>query len=317
MISQPAPGDAGLSAAQAHVDRVVGGPPRRVFSPRRAAVDEVRLYAISTPAAWLVVTLGLADLGFELTLRLPRPDPGDGEEELPTWAVDCLLSLGAYCRHSRHGFSDGDQIDLRGPMKLDTDTAITAAVVAQDPLLKKLGQVEFLRVVGVTADELELCRSWQTSAVIALLRRLDPLLTTALDRAPLFDDPAMRAAAEAGVAAEGSSLDSLRVGSLDWRWRGRGSRRVLVVTLGSGAATALGPALRRKLSHAGASFAVVGDPGELRFSVAAADGWRMDDDGVVISLAPASLDAVADLFDGKTGTGSLPSLAGLRFAVIP
>ncbi len=315
MISKGGPGDAGLSAAQAYADRGAGGAPRQGFSPRRGAVDEVRLYALDGPAAWLLVTLGLADLGFELTLRLPRADAA-GEEELPTWAVDCLLSLAAYSRHSRHGFANGDQVDLRGPIKLDSDTAITAAVVTADPMLKKLGKVEFLRIVGVTADELELCRSWQTAAVIGLLRQLDPTFTTVLDRPPLFDDPAMRAAAEAGVAAEGSSLDSLRVGSLAWRWRGRGKWRMLIVTLGSGAATALGPALRRKLSHRGAEFVVIGDTGELRLSVATADSWRVDAEAVVVELAQASVEALADLFNGKTGSGSIPSLVGLRFTVI-
>jgi suppressor of fused len=309
----PASGD-GLLAAQAYADRMAGATPRRVFSPRRTAVDEVRLYAVDTPAAWLLVTLGLADLGFELTCRLPR-----GDDELPVWAVDCLLSLGAYARHSGHGFADGDQIDLRGPIKLDSGSAITAAAVVSDPVLKKLGKVTFLQVVGLTADELELCRSWRTAAVVGLLRRRDPLLITVLDRPSLLEDRELRSAAETGVAAEGSSLDDLRVATLSWRWRGRARWRVLVVTLGAGAATALGPALRRKLTHPGATFGVIGDEGEVRFSVGAGagDSWRVDGAAVVVELAAASVEALADLFDGKTGTGSLPSLAGLRFTVIP
>jgi suppressor of fused len=274
-------------------------------------VDEVRVYAVERPMAWLLVTLGLADLGFELTLRLPR----DGDE-LPVWAVDCLLSLGAYCRHRGHGFADGDQIDLRGPIKLDSGSAITAAAVTLDPALKKLGQVMFLQVVGLTADELELCRSWSTTAVIGLLRRRDPWLVTVLDRPSLLEDAELRSAAETGVAAEGSSLDDLRVATLSWRWRGRAKWRVLVVTLGAGAATALGPALRRKLTHPDAAFTVIGDDAEVRFSVGAADRWHVDGTTVAVELAPASVEPLADLFNGKTGTGTLPLLAGLRFTVI-
>jgi len=268
---------------------------------------------VADPAGWLLVTLGLADLGFELTLRLRR-----GDAELPVWAVDCLLSLGAYARHSGHGFAEGDQIDLRGPIKLGSSSAITAAAVTSDPTLGKLGKVKFLEVVGLTADELELCRSWKTTAVIGLLRRRDPLLVTVLDRPSLLEDPELRSAAETGVAAEGSSLDDLRVATLSWKWRGRGKWRVLAVTMGAGAATALGPALRRRLTHPDATFAVVGDEGELRFSVDAGSGdsWRLDGDTVVVELAPTSVEPMADLFNGKTGTGSLPSLAGLRFTVI-
>jgi suppressor of fused-like protein len=317
--------DPGLEAAAAYADRVAGSPAREVFSPRRAAVDQVRVYA--PDGAWHLVTLGLADQGFELTLRLPRAGlpraglPRAGlarqDEELPTWGVDCLLSLAAYARRSGHGFADGDQVDLRGPIKLDADTAITAAAVTQDPALKMLGQVEFLQVVGLTADELELCRSWRTTAVVGLLRDRDPWLTTRLDRVSLMDDPALREVAEAGVAAEGSSLEELGVASLSWRERGRGNRRVVAVTLGSGAATALGPALRRRLTHDGAAFSVVGDTGELRFSMTGADGWRVDGDVVAIDVAAGSVEALAALFDGRTGTGSLPTLAGLRFTVIP
>jgi suppressor of fused len=300
--------DPGLTAAAAYADGIVGRPPRRTFSPHRAAVDQVRLYALEDPAAWLLVTLGLADLGFELTVRLPRAD-----EVLPTWAVDLLLSLAAYARRSGHGFAAGHQVDLRGPIKLGSDSAITAAAVASDPALGTLGQVEFLQLVGLTGDELELCRSWRTDAVVGLLRRRDPRLTTVLDRPSLLDDPALREVAEAGVAADGSALDELRVGSLTWRRR----RRVLVVTMGAGAATALGPALRRKLDHPGAAFPVIGDGGEMRFTLGPADGWRLDGDSVVVEVSPESVEPLAALFTGQTGTGSLPSLAGLRFTVTP
>jgi suppressor of fused-like protein len=298
----------GLAAAAAHVDAVAGGPPKETFSPRRrGVVDEARIYALADPPSWHVVTLGVADLGFELTLRLPRPD-----DELPTWAVDCLVSLVAYARRSGHGFAAGDQIDLRGPIKLDSDTALTAAAIVVDPTLGTLGSVEFLQVVGLTADELELCRSWRTEAVLALLRRRDPMLTTVLDRPSLSADRELRDTAEAGVAAEGSSLDGLNVASLSWRRRGR----TLVVTLGAGAATALGPALRRKLNHDGAQFVVAGDAGELRFVVAAASGWRQEDKAVVVDVPLAAVETVAALFSGQVGTGTLAEVKGLRFAII-
>ncbi len=319
--------DPGLAAAAAYADRVDGGAPRQTFSPRRAAIDQVRLYALADPPAWHLVTLGLADLGFELTLRLPRAGlpraglpraglPGS-DDELPAWAVDLLISLAAYARRSGHGFADGHQVDLRGPIKLGSDSAITAAAVAPDPALGRLGQVEFLQLVGLTGDELELCRSWRTDAVVGLLRQRDPRLTTVLDRPSMLDDPALREAAEAGVAADGSALDELRVASLAWRWRGTGRRRVLVVTLGAGAATALGPALRRKLDHQGAAFPVIGDAGEMRFGLGPADGWRLDGDSVVVEVSPGSVEPLAAMFTGQTGTGSLPSLAGLRFTVTP
>lgn len=298
------------SATVAHLDRVEGGPPREAFSPRRGGVvDQVRLYAIDEPPHWHVITLGLSDLGFELTLRLDRDDGS-----LPTWAVDLLTSLGGYARRTGHPFANGHHIDLRGPIKLDSDTSIRAAAVTIDPTAGAFGGVNFLQIVGLTADELELCRSWRTEAVLDLLRRQDRLLVTPLDRPSLMDDPALRDEAEAGVAADGSSLDELRVGTLDWQQRGRHGRRV-VVTLGAGAATALGPALRRKLNHDGARFRVIGDGGEVCFAVAAAPKWRLVERQLTVEVSMSGVEELAGLFSGGVGRGSLPALAGLRFVV--
>jgi hypothetical protein len=271
-------------------------------------LEEVRIYAVEEPPAWHLVTVGVADMGFELTVRLPRPD-----DELPTWAVDCLVSLVTYARRSGHGFAAGHQVDLRGPIRLDADTAITAAAIVVDPTLGALGDVEFLQIVGLTADELELCRSWRTDAVVELLRRRDPHLTTVLERGSLLDDPSFREEAEAGVAADGSALDELNVGSLSWRMR----LRSLVVTLGAGAATALGPALRRRLTHTGAGFVVAGDAGSLRFEVGSPAQWRVEGDSVVVTVPPAEVEALAGLFSGRVGTGTLAALNGVRFTVIP
>jgi hypothetical protein len=55
----------------------------------------------------------------------------------------------------------------------------------------------------------------------------------------------------------------------------------------------------------------------LRFQLGPDEGWRLAEDAVEVTLAPESVDAVADLFTGATGTGSVPPLTGLRFAVIP
>ena len=302
------PSDAGWSRAAAYVDGVDGGPPRQSFSPHRhGPIDEVRIYALEHPNAWHLVTLGAADLGFELTLRLPRDD-----DELPLWAVDCLVSLVTYARNSGHGFAAGHQIDLRGPIKLGSKSPITAAGIVADPTLRTFQSVAFLQVVGMTADELELCRSWRSTAVVELLRKRDPMLTTVLDRQSLFDDADLRGEAEAGVAAEGSALDELHVATLKWRK----PLRTLVVTLGAGASTALGPALRRKLNRAGASFVVVGDTGALRFAVAPAAAWHLDGDDLVVEVPIDEVESLARLFSGKVGSASLPLLPGLRFTVV-
>jgi hypothetical protein len=301
----------GWSAMVAYLDRVAGGPPVEAFSPRRVGVlDMVRIYALAEPAHWHVVTLGLSDMNFELTLRLPRTD-----DTVPTWAVDLMVSLARYVRTSGHAFANGHHIDLRGPIKLDSTTPITAAALTIDPTLGPVAGIEFLQLVGLTADDLELCRSWHTAAVVDLLARRDRFLVTELDRRSLLDDPARREEAAAGVAADGSSLNELRVATLGCAWHGRRHRR-LDVTIGAGAATALGPALRRKLNREGASFRVVGDDGEVCFSVAGTPSWRLAGTEVRVDIPLADVDHLAALFNGGAGAGSLAAWPDLRFVVI-
>jgi hypothetical protein len=144
------------------------------------------------------------------------------------WASDLLANLAAYVWQTGHDFVEGDHVDLRGPIRLGGDTSITAATVSLDPSLGRLtgpfGRVNFLQVVGLTADELELCRAWRTAGVLALLAEIDPLLLTDLHRRSLLDDPEMRERAETGVATDRAALSELRVGTLRSIRRGRGKR---------------------------------------------------------------------------------------------
>jgi suppressor of fused len=295
-----------------YLDRAEGGGPAEELMIRRpGTVKQVRIYAVASPPHWHCVTVGLADLGFELTLRLGRND-----NDLPYWTVDLLANLGAYVFRTGHQFAAGHHIDLRGPIKLDDPTEITAAAIVTDPGLSGWRGVEFLQVVGLTADELELCRSWRTEAVIELLAANDALLVTRLERRSLLDDPKVRELAERGVAAEGSALEELRVGTLGWERRGWPKSR-LVITIGAGAATGLGPALRRKLNRAGASFRVIGDAGDLLFLVADAPRWQEGPEGIVVAVPLAAVEELAGLFSGKVGSGGLGILPGLRFVVAP
>ena len=99
--------------------------------------------------------------------------------------------------------------------------------------------------------------------------------------------------------------------------RGRGRRRHRVVQLGAGAATGLGPALRRKLNRAGAAFALIGDCVKVSFAVADAPGWRIAANAVTIEVPLAQVDDMAGLFTEKLGMVTLASLPGLPFVVLP
>jgi hypothetical protein len=292
----------------------------------------VTLHKLSNPDHCHLVTYGLSELhamlgpqqnpqperpgwGFELTIRIaPEPDEPD---KAPLWGVDFLASLAAYVRSGRHPFAAGHLMDLRGPIRLGSHSNITAALVVTDPTLGTLagpyGNVEFLQVVGLTYEELELCRSWSGEGVRDLLARDDPLMVTHLQRPPVTTDP--RWVEEIGMRSrdEGSEMHELRIATLRWR---RAFPRRTIVEIGAGAAAALGPALRRELVGVGAQFSVVGDDGELRFVAGRPSGWAWTEDGMEITLPLDDVDLVASLFTGTTGWGRLDGWPDLRFHVV-
>jgi suppressor of fused-like protein len=329
----------GTRAIDRHVDRVDASPEEHRYRPRAphrfqggGPLHEVTTHRLRQPDHWHLVTYGLSELdakesddpgrsgwGFELTFRLAVGTPNgaaDGPE--PLWAVDLLTNLAAYVWTSGHPFAAGHQLDLSGPIRIDGGGDLTAAVIVVDPTLATMrgphGTVEFLQVVALTADELELCRSWNTARVVELLARRDALFVTDLDRRSILSDPAT--AAEVGRAAreEGSALTELRVASLRWRSRPFGPT---VAELGAGASAALGPALRRELIGAGSSFRVVGDQSEVRFAVADAATWSTDGALLRVDVPLDEVDGLAGLFDGRTGWGRRPAWSGLRWRVVP
>ncbi len=320
----------GSRAIDAHVDAADGGPAANRYHPPAPPhfsggrpLQAVTTHRLHDPAHWHLVTYGLSELeyketadpsvsgwGFELTLRVA------GQEE-PLWAVDLLTNLAAYVWTSGHPFAAGHHVDLGGPMRLRSETAVTAAVAVTDPGLGALagpfGALEFVQLVGVTAAELEACRAWSTDGVVALLREASPLLVTDLRRPSLLDDPGVAARIAARRAADGSALTELRVGSLALRARPGGRMRV---TLGAGAATALGPALRRELIGEGASFSVIGDDAEVRFVAGTGPSWEVGGTRLTVRVPLEEVTPLADMFTGRQGWGSRPTWPRLRFHVV-
>jgi len=320
----------GSRSLDAHIDAADGGPPvnrhRPVAPPRFGGgrpLELVTTHRLASPDHWHLVTYGLTELeyketddrsvsgwGFELTLRIASPDE-------PLWAVDLLNNLAAYVWTGGHPFGAGHHLDLRGPMKLRSDTALTAAAVVTDPGLAPLdgpfGSVTFLQLVGLTGDELEACRAWSTDGVLSLLERGNPLLVTRLDRGSLLEDRECRAEMAARSVRDGSALTELRVGSLAVRRRVRGR---VEMTLGAGAAAALGPALRRELIGAGAAFEVVGDTARARFTVGDQAAWTSTADELQVSVPLVDVEPLAAMFSGRVGTGRRPAWSRLSFRVV-
>lgn len=321
----------GARAIDEHVEAVDGRQPEHRWHPKapqrfrgRSPLVEATATALDRPPHWHLVTYGMSELeskesddrsvsgfGFELTLRLAEAG------EAPLWAVDLLANLAAYVWASGQVFVGGDHLDLRGPMRLGAKSAITAAIVTDDVALGRLhgpfGSLEFLQLVGVSADELELCRSWSTDGVLGLLRRRDPWLLTDLGRPSILEDPDLAAEAERRRALEGAEVAMLRVAKLHFKRRVGGG---VVAEMESATAAALGAALSRELARAGSNFTVASDDAELRFEVATSASWSWSGPQIVVCVPLCEVASLAELFDGRTGWGRRAAWPRLAFRVM-
>ncbi|KAA2240293.1 suppressor of fused domain protein [Chitinophaga agrisoli] len=125
--------------------------------------------------------------GFEFTFRLK---PFAGDEGDPLWVVNMMNNLARYVFSSSRWFEENQFLVAKGPIRLETDTAITGLVFALDPELGKIatphGEVSFLQMVGITEQELaRLQESPSMEAVEALINEMkgtNPLLITDLNR---------------------------------------------------------------------------------------------------------------------------------------
>ncbi len=127
----------------------------------------------------------ISGFGFELTFRhLPIKD----DTEKPIWAINFLTNLSKYVFSSQNGFDDFHFMSANGPIRLDTNTKITAMTFYIDPEMNEIvtphGNVKFLQVFGITTGEFNDLRN-EKYTVEELLNRhtlTNPLLITDLTR---------------------------------------------------------------------------------------------------------------------------------------
>ncbi|MCY1140981.1 suppressor of fused domain protein [Actinoplanes sp. Pm04-4] len=185
-------------------------------------LDGVSFYAREEPVPhWHLVGYGMSDLyeketsgwGFEFTFRVAR---AEHETEPPMWAANLLQNLARYVYSSGNWFEPGHHMNANGPIRQGYETAVTALAFVEDPELGTIdtpnGGLRFLQVVGLTADEYEAARRWNTNGVLGLLSARQPLLITDLNRPSATDDPEGQAATEEGRTRDGSSTGWLLVG---------------------------------------------------------------------------------------------------------
>jgi hypothetical protein len=296
-------------------------------------LDGISAYrAPGPPVHWHFVSYGLTELyqktsdnreesgwGFELTFRLRRKAR---DAAPPTWAMNFLQNLARYVFETENVFGPGHHMDLNGPIALERpDTQIRAVAFAEDPELRAIetphGHVQFLQVIGLTPDEYDAARQWDTDKLLALVRRRDRLLVTDLDRPSYLDDPATAAAVARGLRRDGSSQSGAAVDVLTWTVDRRKKPLTAALTLGAFAVERFKQMLTGRLPYDRPCWLWGPEGRQVEFRPASRTRWEEASDGPVVHLAPAAVDAIVAGLEPKRGQYQWPELPGLTIIVRP
>lgn len=288
-------------------------------------LDGVSAYACERGAMphWHFVSYGLSELyvkesddpawsgwGFELSIRVARA-AGD---EPPIWPINFMQNLARYVFQSGNVFVPGDHLDLNGPMALDRETAIRAALFGLDPELGEIttphGRLRFVEIVGVTLDELEAGRGWNTQGMLDVIGGKIPLWITDLARQSVLRDPACAAEVARRTALEGSSTGAVFLDGMSWKT----ARDEAVIEVGASAIAQLVLALRGRIPFdRGVMLATKGQ--RVQFEPGPALAWeRKDAQTLVVRMPAATAVELADALKPRAGTYRV---GRLRVDVVP
>lgn len=163
-------------------------------------LDGISIYRSGRSAPHLhFVTYGMSELyysekalggdfsrfGFEFSFRLA---PTDGPEAEPSWVAALLQNIARYVYQSKRWFEPYHFIPANGPIRLGTDTAVTALATVMDPELGAIdtvhGRVEFIQFLGITQAEYDTLRAGTLSCrdFIEAERKANPMFITRLAR---------------------------------------------------------------------------------------------------------------------------------------
>lgn len=136
--------------------------------------------------------------GFEFTMRvLPFVQDLDAEtrdgklvKNEPYWVAEVMNNLARYVFDNNRWFEHYHFIPANGPIRLETDTLITALAFAPDVELGSIatphGQLDFLQMVGLTDAEYQWLKvdgtTVRTEQLINAMRKDNPMLILDLNR---------------------------------------------------------------------------------------------------------------------------------------
>ncbi|AIQ54963.1 suppressor of fused domain protein [Paenibacillus sp. FSL R7-0331] len=275
---------------------------------------------------WHFVTYGFSELyakessdpeysgyGFELTFRLVRTAD---EEEPPAWALNLLQNMARYVFSSGNIFASGHYLDANGPICLEADTKLTALAFTDDPELPAIdtpnGRVEFLQMVGITADELEAMTTWNTNAFLHAAEEELPCYITDLLRDSLLLVPAIRDLLRQGIERDGSSTGFFYVDQLEWE---PGKSRLFgkapaILTMGAKQAEMVARLLSARLSK-GKELALISQKLRVILEPAPETVFEQGEQSIRIGLSEAAVRELSAILLPVEGEYKLSSDKGL------
>ncbi|MCP2337796.1 suppressor of fused domain protein [Actinomadura rupiterrae] len=299
---------------------------------------------------WHYVSYGMSELyekesdnpdesgwGFEFTFRLARPDAAvaesgedgesgeggesgaDGEDEPPVWPVNLMQNLARYVYSSGNWFAPGHHMNANGPLALDREECtLTALMFAEDPELGTIdtpnGRLQFLQLVGLTPDEYEAARTWNSASLTELFASRLPLLVSDITRPSLLDDPEIAEAVRAGSEADGSSSGALFVPEIGWSRDGAETR----LRIGALQADGLAKTIPGRLGH-GRGVLLQGDDSDVL--LVPEDGGALtvdevDGSNLKLGIPVAALDGLIETLRPEAGVRPVPGLPELVIEVV-
>lgn len=278
---------------------------------------------------WHYVTHGLAlahgkgnphasdsGFGFELTLRLLA----DRDEAAPPlWPLEFLHNLARYVARTGNRLESGHRMSANGPIAPGSNTQLCAMGFAPDPEVTPLqgasGQVSFLQVVGLTADEEGAAECWDTRKLLDVLLTRLPLWITPLQRSSLLQTEGVSAAVKQGSARDGSSTSMLYTDVLDVSLQKRLLRKsVIDITVGAQQIAKLIKLLALRLPFQ-RTLGLSGPAWQLHFQLAARSSARVDGNVLTLNFTPGLVEAFGIILNDGEGDYELPDLEEITWHV--
>jgi len=165
----------------------------------------ITVWARPEPKAWHFVTYGLSELfaktssdtqqsglGYELTLLLARAEQEDPHP--PVWALRLLQGIGQHVLSTRADFDTGQILNLGEGMVPGVSSPLQGMICIPDPTLGKTstpnGSLLFLRMIGLTAAEMDVLSPLDVGPMVAAIAELSPQGLTDPARSCWSQDPA-------------------------------------------------------------------------------------------------------------------------------